>query len=271
MNKPITNCEGCVFADHIHGKQTGCDLQRPILLGVAQEDEYYTLDRFCNAYRPESWVTSLSFEQQMAAVDTVLNEVRPRLGFFVVLDTSATDAMSELRTTVDSIVEMNGDHSYIVVINDKVEYNEEIWEMFDPLKKANPESKYVIMQLTESPQKMTEFMDHAFTHAQNGWIMCVNSGTTVSASVAEALHNFINIEMRQLILVEPQSGIDGLAFPAYLFKFLNGNRTKIFNDDMADSREFLEKVKDAEKRGNNKTVYTWDEVMSRLPNGGDDE
>lgn len=271
MNKPVTNCEGCVFAEFTSDVQSGCKLQRPILLGIESTDAHYTLERFCNTYRPEEWLSDLTFSEQLSATDVVLDEVRPRLGFFVVLDTSATDAISELKTTVDSIVEINGDHSYIVVINDKVEYNEEIWEMFNPLKEANPESKYVIMQLTEAPNKLVSVLDHAFTHAQNGWIMCVSSGTTVCSSVLESLHNFINIEMRQLILVEPKSGIDGMMFPAYLFKFLNGNKTKMFNDEMTDSREFLEKVKDAEQRGNTKTVYSWDEIVSRLPNGGGDE
>ena len=144
--------------------------------------------------------------------------------------------------------------------------------MFAPLKQANPDSKYVVMQLTSGVgDKIESVVDHAFQHAQNGWIMCVNSGTTVSPSVIDGLHNFINIEMRQLILVEPQAGINGLTFPAYLFKFLNGNKTKIFNDEMTDSREFLEKVKDAEKRGGTKTVYSWDDIMSRLSTDGVNE
>lgn len=272
MSKPVTNCEGCVFVEMDGENQKGCKLQRPILLGVDTEDKHYTLERFCNTYRPSEWLSDLSFAEQMTPVDTVLNEVRPRLGFFVVLNTSAKDAISELRTTIDSIVEINGDHAYIVVITDKVEYNEEIWEMFNPLKEANPDSKYVVMQLTSGVgENIASVVDHAFQHAQNGWIMCVDSGTTVSPSVVDGLHNFINIEMRQLILVEPQAGINGLTFPAYLFKFLNGNKTKMFNDEMTDSREFLEKVKDAEQRGGTKTVYSWDDIMSRLPMDGENE
>jgi hypothetical protein len=273
MSNPITNCEGCVFVSlDSDDNQKGCQLQRPIMLGVEQEDKYYTLSRFCNTYRPADWASNLNFAESLSLSDTVLNEVRPRLGFFVILDTSAQDAISELKTTIDSIVDMNGDHSYIVVINDKVEYNEEIWELFNPLKESNPDLKYVVMQLTSSiSDQMVSVVDHAFQHAQNGWIMCVNSGTTVAPSVLDGLHNFINIEMRQLILVEPQAGINGLAFPAYLFKFLNGNKTKIFNDEMTDSRKFLEKVKDAEQRGGTKTVYSWDDIMSRLPADGANE
>ncbi len=120
------------------------------------------------------------------------------------------------------------------------------------------------MQLTESPEQMHKVVDQAFTHAQNGWVMCLGSGETVNPSSVEALHNFMNIEMRQLVLIEPSSGISGLAFPAYLFKFLNGNRTKIFNDDMTDSRDFMEKVKDAEVRGGTKTIFTWPDLLNRL-------
>ena len=70
-------------------------------------------------------------------------------------------------------------------------------------------------------------------------------------------------------MVEPTSGIDGLTFPAYLFKFLNGNKTKMFNDEMTDSRQFLEKVRDAEKRGGSKTIYEWHEVLGRLGEDND--
>jgi len=50
MSKPVTNCEGCVFAEcDDEQNQKGCSLQRPILLGVQSEDQYYLLDRFCNA------------------------------------------------------------------------------------------------------------------------------------------------------------------------------------------------------------------------------
>ena len=102
MSKPVTNCEGCVFVETDGENQKGCKLQRPILLGVDTEDKHYTLERFCNTYRPSEWLSDLSFAEQMTPVDTVLNEVRPRLGFFVVLNTSAKDAISELRTTIDS-------------------------------------------------------------------------------------------------------------------------------------------------------------------------
>jgi hypothetical protein len=44
-----------------------------------------------------------------------------------------------------------------------------------------------------------------------------------------------------------------------LFKFLNGNGTKIFKDEMVDTRGFITKVLEAEKRGGTKTVYTWEE------------
>jgi hypothetical protein len=270
MSKPVTNCEGCVFAEcDDEQNQKGCSLQRPILLGVQSEDQYYLLDRFCNAYRPDSWVNDLEFSQQLMLTDTVLEEIRPKMGFFVVLDTSVKDAISDLKKTLDSIRETEGGDSYIIVVTDKVEYNEEIWELLNPFKEEFPESKYIVMQLTEAPENLVWTIDHAFSHARNGWIMCLTSGSTVPPKAVDSLHNFINIEMRQIIMVEPTSGINGLTFPAYLFKFLNGNKTKMFNDEMTDSRQFLEKVRDAEKRGGTKTIYEWHEVLGRLGEDND--
>ena len=102
-------------------------------------------------------------------------------------------------------------------------------------------------------------VDEAFGHAQNGWIMTVTSDETVAPDTLTKLNKVINVDMRQMIMIEPSGEFSGLVFPAYLFKFLNGNRIKIFQDEMVDGRGFIEKVKEAEKRGGTKTVMTWEE------------
>ena len=44
---------------------------------------------------------------------------------------------------------------------------------------------------------------------------------------------------------------------SYLFKFLNGNRPKIFNDKVLDSDEFVAKIEKAQERTDVQAVFDW--------------
>jgi hypothetical protein len=260
-----THCKDCVFAryDHESNNQIGCSLKRPQKLKVKElKDNAFVLQRFCNTHRPEEWVETLSFEERLSAEEAALKEVRPRMGFFVRLNTSASDAISDLHRTLQSIKNMDGGPAYVVVITDKVEYNEEIWGLFITCFGEKSKSKYHIVQVTDTPEEVMLLVDEAFAHAQNGWIMTVTSGEQVDLNMLNKLNTVINVEMRQIIMIEPSGNFSGLVFPAYLFKFLNGNKTKIFQDEMVDGRGFIEKVKDAERRGGTNTVMTWEEFYA---------
>ena len=89
--------------------------------------------------------------------------------------------------------------------------------------------------------------------------MCTSSGLRVRPETLDRLHELLNKEMKQIAIVEPYDDFNGLMFPAYLFKFLNGNRTKVFRDEIVDSNEFIQKVRNAEERGKTKTIMTWSE------------
>lgn len=260
MSNLNTNCEGCIFVKATRGVQTGCSLERDVKLGVQDStDDNFTLKRFCNTYRPEEWLDSLSLEEKMKAEQVALDEVRPRIGFFVRLNTESPTAISDLEKTLQSIKDIEGGPAYVVVITDKVEYNEETWGLFLTIFGEVSTVKYHIVQVSENPDKIMELIDEAFTHAQNGWIMTVSSDNTVDSGILSKLHKLINEDMRQVIMIEPYNDFEGLVFPAYLFKFLNGNKNKIFQDEIVDGNDFVTKIREAEERGGTKTIMTWEE------------
>ena len=115
------------------------------------------------------------------------------------------------------------------------------------------------MQVAERGQTVQQSVDAAFTHAQNGWIMCVTSGMHVAPDTVDKLHRIINVNMKQMVLVEPKDGYNRMIFPAYLFKFLNGNKNKIFQDEIVDGRAFLDKVKAADERSDGTSIMQWEE------------
>tara|TARA_R100000152_G_C6781469_1_gene216028 strand:- start:5062 stop:5886 length:825 start_codon:yes stop_codon:yes gene_type:complete len=270
MNKIRTSCDECIFAKYSDNKQTGCTLNRPEKLGIYEEQKNeegktsYLLDRVCNVHRPKAWLEWLDFEESLDPEKAVLEEIYPRMGYFIRLDTKEDDAINKLETTLKSITE-NSKHApnYVVVITDKVEFNEEIWGLFIKFfgdeDKDEVETMYHVVQLSQTPETVQENIDAAFHHAQNSWIMTLTSGDTLTKDIAGTIHKIINIDMRQVVLVEPHDGYNGMIFPAYLFKFLNGNKVKVFQDEIVDGRGFLEKVRDAAKRTNTNNLLSWEE------------
>jgi len=264
---PVTKCEGCIFSELEGDKQVGCDLKRHEKLGVStlSDDSSFTLKRFCNAYRPDEWVSSLDFSERLEPVETVMKEISPRVGFVIKLDHKRNDEINDLNKTLESIKALpsrnDEEHAYVTVINEKVEFNEEIWGRFITYFGEDPKTKYHIVQINSAHKELETMIDEAFGHSQNGWVHCLTAGDEVPDDFLNRIHHFINVEMKMLVLLLPKSDnpFTGLTFPAFLFKFLNGNGTKIFKDEMVDTRGFITKVLEAEKRGGTKTVYTWEE------------
>ena len=258
-----TDCEHCVFCKlSDNGTQTGCELGRSDLLGVEtmSEEGSFILARFCNTYRPDEWVQELNLDESLDLQKTVIEEVCPKVGFFIYLDTNQNDyTMEKLTSTIESIAKIeHGPPTHIVIINDKVEFNEEIWGLFLKYFDIN-KTKYHIVQLNSKLDDVTQSLDAAFTHAQNGWIYVATSGETIASDVITRLNGLLNIEMKKLNRVESYDGFNGLMFPAFLFKFLNGNKNKMFTDKKMDTGSFVEKMQKAEARSNSKTIITWKE------------
>ncbi len=260
--RAVTSCKDCVFAEKDESStQVGCELKRSDKLGVSSvEGGHYTLERFCNTYRPDDWLSDLSFDEAINTEDAVLMEVYPRIGFFIKLDTDAEDAIAQLNKTVKSISE-NNSPAYVVAITEKVEYNQEIWGLLlEHFGESGP-TKFHIVQLSGKFAILDRIVDEAFGHAQNGWIHITKAGTIVP-NVSDRIQKLVNKDMVQLMAVEPYEEIYGMTFQALLFKFLNGNKTKVFHDATKMSGTFIDKVRASQERTTSKCLYTWEEFLN---------
>lgn len=259
-----TNCQGCVFAKLDNGKQTDCNLKRIEKIGMSSiqaddSNQYKTLSSFCNAYRPKEWVDRLTLEESLNPIQTVMMEIKPRVGFLIVLDSEKEEkALLHLESTLMSIRDQTDSSArYVIVATDKVEYNEGAYNILS--KFFNEEETFIhVLQLLNKPENNMFIIDEAFRLALNGWLYVTTSGELVDRNLLKDLDEHLNIKMKKLSVVLPYEGVNGLLFQTALFKYVNGNKTKIWDSETTDSRMFLEKIKDLDKSGN--CILDWSEV-----------
>jgi len=188
--------------------------------------------------------------------------VVPRFGFVVNLDTRDADPIAGLKVTMDTIVPNNP--AYVVVVTDKVEYNEEIWTLLVETFGEECDVRYHVLQMVNEEMN-SRIVDEAFAHAQNGWLMITTSGHIIPHETASRMNQILNVEMRKIVMIEPYDDFNGLVFPTYLFKFLNGNQPKLHNDEVIDSRTFVDKIRAADQRstpGSESLIFTWEEFFN---------
>lgn len=248
-------CKNCVFQTKTNG-QTGCALNRlDFIQHEFDEDGNAVLERFCNTSRPEEWLDDLSVEESADIVQTVMKEVYPRVGFFVLFNKD----INSLAQTLDSIKNQSITARYVIVINSHVEFNQEIQSLFTSRFDFDI-TEYHIVQMIKQPETSEFLIDEAFRHAKNGWAYVCNAGHEVDLDLISKIHNRINIEMKKLVVVEPLDyKLNGMLFQTALFKFLNGNKLKIFDEENFSDDLFLDKVREIANRSDAETFITWRE------------
>lgn len=249
------SCKGCVFQTKINGK-SNCSLNRLELIPhTFDEDGNAKLNRFCNTSRPVEWLDDLSVEESDDIIQTVMNEVYPRVGFFILFNKD----IGSLAKTLDSIKNQSITARYVIVINSHVEFNQEIQALFTSRFDFDI-TEYHMVQMIKQPETSEFLIDEAFKHAKNGWAYVCNSGHEVDLDLISKIHNRVNIEMKKLVVVEPlDDKLNGMLFQTALFKFLNGNKIKIFDEENFTDDLFLDKVRELADRSDAETFITWRE------------
>lgn len=255
-----SKCDKCVFATMTNGEQSDCDLNKAESLGIAEVNDngYYDLSRFCNTYRPEEWLSDLSVIESENLHNTVMEEVFPRVGVFIVLNTEDPD-LDKLKHALDDVKnQTEGSFRYVAVITDKAEYNEGIQELFVSMFDYNTTHHHIVQIRAELPTKYHQ-IDEAFTHAKNGWVYITSSDKGVPRDLLSKMHRHINTDLKPLTVVKPYDDINGMIIQAALFKFLNGNRTKTFDDGSIDNRLFLDKIADMSTKDGSRSLLEWND------------
>lgn len=256
-----TKCNGCIFGIYENGKQISCKLNRHEKLTYDTVDDQgsFVLNRFCTTYRPQNWLEELSVKESEDVVDTVLHEVMPRVGFFIILKTDSDNAINLLENTLKDIHNQSLIARYVVIATDKVEYNPEIQELLCKYFDFETTNHHIV-QLVERPSSIELIIDECFKHAKNGWAYVCESGESIDNKLIEKIHRRVNLDLKRLSVIKPyKEPFNGLLFQTSLFKFLNGNNTKLFQDEIVDTRQFLAKVEDVSINSDPDTLITWEQ------------
>lgn len=265
--KVETCCKNCVFAEYTEETQTGCELNRHTIFNpeenYREEDgkKSYVFNRFCTAFRPKEWKLVLSDEEKEDLVSTVRSEIFPPVGIFIFLKTTVPDPIHDLRNRIQEIKDQTiGTARYVVVINQKVEYNEEIHRLLHSSFDFNETEFHLVQTLQEQPDLL--YIDEAFKHAKNGWIYVNESSRKIRKDLFEAIDNNINVKLNKVVLVEPIDGVHGMIFQAAVHKFLDGSND-IFDSKTVERIQvnFVQKVRAIAEIGDGKTVFTQEEFF----------
>jgi hypothetical protein len=130
---------------------------------------------------------------------------------------------------------------FIVVINDRVEYNEDIFKLMQNTLKTNIGRFNVIQSLEDSIE-----LDEGFKHAKNGWSVFLKQGQNINTNFAAIIHKRINFDMKRFLYSENKDGTK-MVVQSALYKLLNGNRPLMNQEGEPDTRSFKEKLQDMQQ------------------------
>lgn len=246
-----THCKGCVFAQRKMSLEGNlCQLGRLEKFPKGKVvDGYYKFNRFCNAYRPQKWLDDL--DTALHPIQVVNQEIHIKMGFTI--NFTNNHDLHKLKHTLDSVFWGDDGPYYVIVVNDKPEYNGEIHQLIS--KKNIYNSRIHIVQILD--QVPEYYMDEAFKFARNGYMIYLYSGDIMPYNYVEKLNSHINHDLKFLSICF--SGDGRIIFQNSLFKLLGGNKSLMKQDGTMDNRDFIAKAMDM--KANEKCIYLWEEIF----------
>jgi hypothetical protein len=209
MNNIQFNCSDCVFAIlDSTDRQRGCSLARLDKFNATldEDSDRFQFDRFCNAYRPPEW--GLIYKD-IGMENIVKSEIKPRVTYIIDFD-------YDIKKLYETINVINGNIGSVIVVNDKVEYNQEIMNALGELKGQ----KYYLVQ-TLCELNNDEKFRISFKHAKNGWCVFIAKGDHLPQFFYTVLDDRINYKLKRLSFAQSPTG--SFLIQSSLYKFVCDN------------------------------------------------
>lgn len=251
-----THCKDCIWArKKISLDGNLCDQNRLTIYKPKDiVDGYYKFPRFCNAWRDAGWQE----KNKDIEVFTLRNEMK--IGMGLIIDFTNNYDLGALEKTLDSVYLGDAfifpgttEPNYLVVINDKPEYQPELHKMIE-FYVDEPKNRHLI-QILSAPKEF--YMDEAFRFARHGYSTFVYSGDILPDGYIDRINSLINTELAFFSCSFAEDG--KIIFQNSLFKLLGGNKPLLKDDGSVDKRDFVSKLLDM--KSDQKCIYLWEELF----------
>lgn len=260
------SCKDCVFAQYTSFKgkdiQYGCVLNRLQTLNpedsFQEEDNvsYATFNRFCNARRPIAWMQQYCDDDLSVAQKEVMEEIKPRLSFIIKFNYN----VDFFKQIADSLRNQISSRKFVIIINDKPEYNLELFEILEELYKEEKIVQYSILMPPSNLQYIYDSIDEAIMFCKNGWIVFLDEGKNIPPDFTEKIHNRINIELKRFVYCDSKKD-KSFIIQASLYKLIGGNSPKVNGDGSIDKKSFLDRVSEL-KAEDPDCLVSWENIFN---------
>ena len=265
MNDLTTACKDCVFANYIGKTQTDCKLGRIekfrgkgvdiIEAEDLEENEFYVLEAWCNAYREKEW--SNEYDD---IIGQVHRELVTPLGFVVLIgegvkrDFDKEAILSDLETTFNGIKEIDGIPSHVLIANNSsVPHFDVIQKAQDCLEELDIDFK--VSNILEENLTDFECIDLVFSNFKNGYYSVLKAGKTPGKDIITLINHKVNYDLDSVGYIKGDDGINGTTVQCVMHKFLNGNLT----NPLLSKIEAVQKDSDFGESGMD-VIRTWEQM-----------
>jgi hypothetical protein len=267
----VTSCGGCVFAEVVDSKQTGCELGRldkfrSIGADIKeatneQNEEFYVIRRLCNAYRNSEWGEYWKDKNKR-----LKKEVAIRTNFVVLLNEE--HSISDLEHTCTEIaLQDDFEASRVITINNSTKLDNfdiihklhEIYGGYSDqtayMSKEQDGTTFTHAYMVNKSSEFNTCLKVAFQHMINGYYVVFHAGKDIPRDFVKRLDNMINKEMMQVLMIEPDGdSVDGLVMSVAMHKYMQTLYEKETIDIYATAKEM------GEKQGFDHLFISWKDV-----------
>tara|TARA_R100000008_G_scaffold83023_1_gene67934 strand:+ start:1499 stop:2311 length:813 start_codon:yes stop_codon:yes gene_type:complete len=250
-----TSCKDCIFATKEDKLQTGCSFGRIeaysnrginiIEAEDLEENEFFVLETWCNAYREELWKTA---HEEEGIEEALRKELDPKVQFIIVIQNS----LDGIEKTVQSALNQEEftPKRLVFVNNSDTSY----FEVITKINEIVPEGTDYRIQDIRGELSDLEVIDEAFNNISNGYYTVIESGRELPSDIIKKIYNAISVNIQKLGYINPTDGINLMTAQAVIHKFLYGNRGASLKTKIEDG-EVSDKVKEG-----NSLIRNWDEI-----------
>lgn len=229
-----TTCQKCIFAEWAGLTQIDCKLGRLDKfedkgLITAHDDEetgeqFYKIDTYCNTCRDEEWANKQ--DDPIAAVKKAV-QIR---GSFIILE-NTDDSWSKVKDKTRKILRLI-DESEIKPLslvftgsNNNINYKRWFQLIKDSL--AGKNIKFDVSKPMYGKRLSNEELVHMVAKkCKHTYFSVFENGYDIPLDFLSTINKWINEDLRQISMIEPLFGVNGLTIQTILFNIVGGNDEK---------------------------------------------